>query len=325
MPADAVQQIQRSAFSSGDPEVTTEFFRQVYVGNRTSFRSVDPQGGFAAQFAAAATMRADWLRGALTMNITADPLGYVLFGQLQRGRWTLWSGGQEVQLRRGDSVLYPSDAPFQVEAEHFGFNVVSLPRGRIGALAAAHAGITAEDLRFDSMVPVSAAMARHFNSTLALVHRELAQPDSAAANPLVAEQLAQTAAGVVLAAFPNTAMNVTHVPGPGHVAASSVRRAVAYIEAHAGEPVSLADIARAAGIKARALQHGFRQHYGMSPMGYLSRVRLESAHRELQAADPTTGETVSAVAVRWGFAHSGRFAAKYREVYEQAPSRTLHT
>ncbi|MEX5302817.1 helix-turn-helix domain-containing protein [Kocuria sabuli] len=53
--------------------------------------------------------------------------------------------------------------------------------------------------------------------------------------------------------------------------------------------------------------------------------RLEAAHADLLAADPTTGSTVAEVAARWGFAHQGRFAAAYRPRYGQAPSTTLHT
>jgi transcriptional regulator GlxA family with amidase domain len=60
-------------------------------------------------------------------------------------------------------------------------------------------------------------------------------------------------------------------------------------------------------------------------MTHVRRVRLECAHRELQAADPTTGDTVAAIAARWGFVKPGRFAAAYRAAHGAAPSRTLRT
>ena len=41
-------------------------------------------------------------------------------------------------------------------------------------------------------------------------------------------------------------MTVDHRPGPGHVAPAAVRRAVAYIDAHAAEPISAEDITTAA-------------------------------------------------------------------------------
>ena len=60
-------------------------------------------------------------------------------------------------------------------------------------------------------------------------------------------------------------------------------------------------------------------------MAYVRRVRLECAHRELQAADPTSGDTVAAIAARWGFAKPDRFAAAYRAAYGVAPIHTLRT
>jgi transcriptional regulator GlxA family with amidase domain len=102
-----------------------------------------------------------------------------------------------------------------------------------------------------------------------------------------------------------------------------VRRTVEFIDAHAAEPLTLADIVAASGTGPRALQEAFRRHRGTTPTGYLRRVRLERAHRELQAADPGQGATVAAVAARWGFAHRGRFAAAYREAYGRAPQQTL--
>jgi AraC-like DNA-binding protein len=62
-----------------------------------------------------------------------------------------------------------------------------------------------------------------------------------------------------------------------------------------------------------------------TPMGYLRRVRLDRAHCELQAADPTRGDTVGQIARRWGFANRSRFVASYRRAYGVSPSHTLRT
>jgi transcriptional regulator GlxA family with amidase domain len=84
-------------------------------------------------------------------------------------------------------------------------------------------------------------------------------------------------------------------------------------------------IAEAVGVTPRALQYGFARHLGASPMGYLRRVRLEHAHRELQVASPGGGTTVKQVARRWGFANAGSFAVRYRSIYGQPPSQTLRS
>jgi transcriptional regulator GlxA family with amidase domain len=104
-----------------------------------------------------------------------------------------------------------------------------------------------------------------------------------------------------------------------------VRRAAAFIDDHAGQPVTMPAVAAAAGVTARALQYAFRCHYDTTPMGYLRRVRLERAHRELQAADPATGATVGEIARRWGWASPANFATAYRKDFGVSPSHTLRT
>ncbi|WP_448334137.1 helix-turn-helix transcriptional regulator, partial [Streptomyces sp. DSM 41534] len=95
------------------------------------------------------------------------------------------------------------------------------------------------------------------------------------------------------------------------------------IEANADRDITLADIAEAVYVTPRALQYMFRRHLELSPMGYLRQVRLNHARRQLLNADPAT-TTVQAVAARWGFAHTGRFAAAYRRTFGENPSDTLN-
>src|SRR5262249_26842763 len=91
----------------------------------------------------------------------------------------------------------------------------------------------------------------------------------------------------------------------------TLRRAGAYIESSAEKDMGLVEIATAAGVSVRAVQLSFRRHLDDTPLGYLRRVRLDRAHSELREADPTCGDTVVAIARRWGFINPGRFAAAY--------------
>ena len=76
-----------------------------------------------------------------------------------------------------------------------------------------------------------------------------------------------------LGAFPNTIMTSSYLPGPGWVPSSAARHAAEFIETHAGQPLTLGQIATASGVTARALQYAFRRHYGTTPTGYLRRLR----------------------------------------------------
>jgi transcriptional regulator GlxA family with amidase domain len=176
--------------------------------------------------------------------------------------------------------------------------------------------------RFLGMRAVSPAMGQYWRSVAAFVHRELAAQWSTTIPPLVLAQTEATVAAAALAVFPNTTLTAGSGAPVGRVGSVALRRAVAYIESHAGEAITVLDIAAGAGVGVRALQHAFAHHYETTPMGYLRRVRLERAHRELQAADPG-GDTVAQIARRWGFADPGRFAALYRDTYGANPRPTL--
>jgi transcriptional regulator GlxA family with amidase domain len=109
--------------------------------------------------------------------------------------------------------------------------------------------------------------------------------------------------------------------GGGDLAPRMVRRAEGFMLAHLDQPLAIEDVAGAAGVGARALQLAFRRFRDCTPMEFLRRARLERAHADLQAARP--GDTVTDIAIRWGFAHFGRFAQTYRARYGQSPSQTL--
>jgi transcriptional regulator GlxA family with amidase domain len=103
----------------------------------------------------------------------------------------------------------------------------------------------------------------------------------------------------------------------------TLRRALAYLDDHVSEDVSVAQVAAACGVTVRALQLAFRRHLSTTPSRYLRELRLDRARRELEAGDPAHGDTVTEVAARWGFFSPGRFSAHYREAYGEPPSRTL--
>jgi AraC-like DNA-binding protein len=112
---------------------------------------------------------------------------------------------------------------------------------------------------------------------------------------------------------------------PAPVTARTVRRAREFIDARPEDVATVREIADAAGVGIRSLQEAFRLQLGESPTAYAQRVRLARAHAALRAADPGDGTTVTEIALRFGFAHTGRFAAAYARRYGQPPSATLRS
>lgn len=101
-----------------------------------------------------------------------------------------------------------------------------------------------------------------------------------------------------------------------------VRAAVEFIHAHAGEPLTVADIARAADISVRGLQESFQRTLDRTPMNYLREVRLRRSYEDLERTAP--GEaSVADIASRWGFTHMGRFSSEYLQRFGEYPKNTL--
>jgi len=102
-----------------------------------------------------------------------------------------------------------------------------------------------------------------------------------------------------------------------------IKRAEEFMDANLGADIGIGDVASSASISMRALQYGFRNVHGVSPMVWLKQRRLDRVHAALLAADPAE-TTVTDVALRWGFVHLGRFAADYLSRFGELPSATLH-
>jgi transcriptional regulator GlxA family with amidase domain len=99
-----------------------------------------------------------------------------------------------------------------------------------------------------------------------------------------------------------------------------VKRAVDFIEAHLHLPITLADITAATGVPGRTLQQHFKDHRGVSPMRYLHDARFVRAREALLRAE--ADQSVTQIAMRWGFYHLGRFAVGYRKRFGETPSQT---
>ncbi|MET9346519.1 AraC family transcriptional regulator [Streptomyces termitum] len=128
--------------------------------------------------------------------------------------------------------------------------------------------------------------------------------------------------GLLLAADHPWRDELAHPSGPHRPA--PVKRAMDAVRERPEHPFTTAELAAHARVSVRRLQESFRECVGMSPMAYLREVRLDRVREELRAAEPDE-VSVSEVAWRWGFAHQGRFAARYREKFGESPSRTLRT
>jgi AraC-like DNA-binding protein len=97
-------------------------------------------------------------------------------------------------------------------------------------------------------------------------------------------------------------------------------RALSWLRGHLAEPIQLERLAAIADVRPRTLETHFRMFLGTTPLGWVRRMRLAQARRELLRQG--SGATVTDVASATGFGQLGRFAAQYRKAFGELPSAT---
>jgi AraC-like DNA-binding protein len=177
----------------------------------------------------------------------------------------------------------------------------------------------AADLRFTAMAPVSAAREGAFGRTVDFICGQLVTSAITEIEPLLAQELTRLAAAAMLDTFPNTAMTASYLPGPGWVASATVGRAKEFIDARAGQPITMEDVASASQVTVFALRYSFQQRLGTTPERYIRRIRLARAHQDLSNADPASGITADGVARRWGWASLCQFNLAYLRRFGKLP------
>lgn len=117
------------------------------------------------------------------------------------------------------------------------------------------------------------------------------------------------------------AADVSYRLPPSPVRGRAVARALAYVKGASPEGLTVPDLCDAARVSPRTLEYAFRELFGLTPVRFLKLRRLNAARTALRRG--AGGDTVSSVALRFGFGDFGHFAQDYRELFGEAPSKTL--
>lgn len=106
---------------------------------------------------------------------------------------------------------------------------------------------------------------------------------------------------------------IAHEPPPPD--GTSLAPLLAWLAAHAAEPLTAADIAAHAAMSVRSLNRHFRDQTGMSPLRWLVRQRLRRAQHLLEATDRPVSDIGAAV----GFTSETAFRERFRELVGVSP------
>jgi AraC-like DNA-binding protein len=179
-------------------------------------------------------------------------------------------------------------------------------------------GVDAGDVRFPNSLSFETPAGGAFRRCLRFLWDESTRDGSLFQSPLVVREMEDSLLATLLFA---TGKDGTVLPGES-CPRKHVARAEDYILAHLEDPISIADVAEAAGVSARTLFREFRKRHGVGPKAFLKARRLEAAQRALLAADPRE-RSVTDIALDYGFGHFGRFSVEYKRAFQESPSDTL--
>ncbi len=316
----------RFQVATRDPEQAHAFLRAAYADHTVTLSGPPERFRFTHAVADCGPFKVGLCRHSMNLRGEWSPLeDQMLFSHLVEGRFTIACRQSEVAAGPGDVFTYDPDVSTAVEWSDITMAQIRMDRTAVERVAAE----LSEDgavvpVGFDLARPVSAAAGRRWVRMMQYVGSDVMVEPDPTASPLVLREMFRFLVVTALDTFPNTVRGPALRTGDtGHASAAAVRRAISFVEEHAGDDLDLLAIAEAARVGPRALQRAFRRTLDRTPLEYLREVRLDRAHDELRLADPAAGTTVAGVAARWGFGHPGRFAAAYRQRFGRSPVTTL--
>lgn len=307
--------VQYKQFRCADPETARRFFAGAYQpGWRISGLASHCVLSHRRSDAGSMTVDEVVIRGRATLEIPATETIVVV--QPRAGSLSIVGG----PLATAEfPILVAHGMPCGLHCNGARFDVVTVEADVLHKVAADWHTSLAQQTRFVNWRPRSLAAVQAWHRALDYVVATLAAPDTAQ-QPLITAGMAGLLAGALLECYPS---NLTrHDPASDLALPDSLKEAVSFIHRHTTEDIGISDVAAAVHLTPRAVQYLFRRQLDTTPTEYMRRVRLVRAHQDLIAATTATS-TVTEIAQRWGFAHTGRFAVLYRQTYGESPHTTL--
>jgi len=308
-PADVLRRLA----AGSDVDTATDFYSQLHNAHRVELAPVHDRD-FVFRMRSVGDQRFSVRSSTVTGERWGriEPVGRYLVTWSQHGTAVFDAGtADEHVLFPGVPAAYPTGRPFTIEAAAgVVMHAVDVDAVYLEQLNAARGGEPGP-LSL-TRLPEPASLAR-LQDRLSVAAPELLEPDIPAARR---SALVGSVSRLLLDAF------ALDTPRTGRRQSGSVGRARDFIVDHCAEPITVRDVAAAAGLSERGLQQAFTRAGLPAPMVELRRARLEQVRVALRHADPTTA-SVAEIARAWSFGHLGRFAGYYVQQFGERPSDTL--
>lgn len=140
-------------------------------------------------------------------------------------------------------------------------------------------------------------------------------------SPLIVSQFENNIANLLLT-YQHNNYSAEIYNDPFSVIPSFIKKVESYIQENAHQPIAINDMAEYAGVSSRSLFIGFRKYRNTTPMRFLKEVRLQYVHEDLLRGHVGV-DTVTNIALNWGFSHLGHFSTDYKRRFGNTPYETL--
>ena len=195
--------------------------------------------------------------------------------------------------------------------------ILAMNRDRLIQNLSAHIDRPIVDtLHFDPVFDIEAIPGALMNALALAFHQGCVASDLISRSPILAANLSEAVTEVLLAYMPHNYSHCYREPAPSG-ASWQAKHAINYMQANAGKPLTVHEIANACGVSVRTLYTTFSQQLGTSPKLYLRSLRLSGARRDILEEGST--RSIAAIARRWGFLSLSLFARQYRLAYGELP------
>ena len=249
------------------------------------------------------------------INPTRVTLGMLL---ASTGRVTMW--GRE--MRRGDVVVIPSGCDLEaIFTTGAAYAAVSLPLPQLLSQFGNEELLAQPDFWTTSGVwaterPLGEEITRRLSGIFPRLERNIAVA-SLQDMDFLRRTIVEAFVTSLLAALPPLDQRRSDL-APAHL----VRDVENYADAAGDRAIHLSEICTALGVSRRTLHRAFSDALDIGPAAYLRSRRLAAVHRALQRSDPER-TSIGDIAFQYGFAEPGRFAAYYKSMFGQSPSKSL--
>jgi AraC-like DNA-binding protein len=181
-------------------------------------------------------------------------------------------------------------------------------------------GQRVESIEFQPMFDQARGAGATIRRMLDYLFAELEHSDTLLTNEIAIRSFEENLALCLLLGLPHN-YSARLAGRKAAAAPGNVRRAEAFMRANAAMPLTIAEIAKAAGCGVRALQIAFNRFRSTTPMRVLQQARLEQARTEMLRPGQTL--SLARIAAEHGFSSPTQFAQLFRRKYGVYPSQML--